>query len=475
MSQLRRTSFLAAFVLAAVCSLWSPAAQTPESRLPKPAATDVIVQLFNWKFTEIKDELPKLKELGYTRVHVSPPEKSHSGDEWYYRYQPVDYTKIEGPLGSSDDFKQLCAAANKPDMRIGIVVDCVLNHMADEAPYVTHGPDKKVTKLQYPRFSTDDFHLAQQDVSTDRDRLRGWLGLPDLKTESPYVRGELKNYLRSLVRDYGARGFRFDAAKHIESGFFLEAMSQFTEAERKDLYVYGEYVTGTPSDMNDYLGVMKCYDFPLARTMKEAFFLGGDLTRLVDPASTGSALNGWNAVTFVIHHDIAMHVTDDNLKSNWDWIRIGGLDGGVDEKLAYVYILGRLDGTPYVYSSMPTYKKLRDNDQADRQSFERHKNRHRDPQIAAGVLFHNLALGKPMNWLVKQQHQLAWQRGRDQFVAINNAGEAWKPGDLTTTLEAGEYFDLSAMKVYKVGADSKLKGLALGGSSAAMLVKLLPQ
>jgi len=117
--------------------------------------------------------------------------------------------------------------------------------------------------------------------------------------------------------------------------------------------------------MNDYLGSMKCYDFPLTKTMKEAFGLGGDLTRLVEPQKNSEALNGPNSVAFVIHHDIAMHVTDDNSKTDWDWIRIGGLEGGVDEKLAYVYIFGRLDGTPYVYSGMPTYKKLRENDAED--------------------------------------------------------------------------------------------------------------
>jgi alpha-amylase len=471
MSHVCRRTSVGAILLASLWPLWTPAARRADSRVPTPKATDVVVQLFNWKFTEIKDELPKLKELGYTRVHVSPPMKSHAGDEWYFRYQPVDFTRIEGPLGSSDEFKELCKAANKPDVDIAIIVDCVFNHMADDPAYVTREKGK-VVKLQYPRFSTNDFHLDQQGVKVDDDRLKGWLGLPDLKTESPYVRGELKNYAKMLVRDYGARGFRFDAAKHIEPEFFKDLLGVFTEDERKGLYLFGEYVTGKPSDMNDYLGSMKCYDFPLAKTMKEAFAFGGDLTRLVAPQKSGDALSGPNAVTFVVEHDIAMHVTDDNGKGDWDWIRIGGLEGGADEKLAYAYILGRLDGTPYVYSGMPAYKKLRENDAADRRSFDRHRNRHRDAQIAAGVRFHNLALGKAMDWRVKGKNQLAWQRGRDQFVAINKAGEAWKPGDLATALEDGDYLDLGTKKVYKVEDGGKLKGLELPGSSAVMLVKL---
>ena len=38
------------------------------------------------------------------KMMTVPPMKSHAGDEWYFRYQPVDFTKIEGPLGSSDEF-----------------------------------------------------------------------------------------------------------------------------------------------------------------------------------------------------------------------------------------------------------------------------------------------------------------------------------------------------------------------------------
>jgi alpha-amylase len=256
--------------------VWLPTSQAAspiENRIPKPTATDVVVQLFNWKFTEIKAELPKLKELGYTRVHVSPPMLSHSGDEWYFRYQPVDFTKIEGPLGSSQEFKELCSAANKPEVGIGIIVDCVLNHMADDPQYVTRNADGKVVKLQYPRFSTPDFHLPP--VSANVDPIRGWLCCPGLKTESGYVRGELKNYVKMLVNDYGVRGFRFDAAKHIEPDFFRELLGVFTDDVRARLFVYGECVTGNPSDMNPYLGYMKCYDFPLAKTMKESLGFGG--------------------------------------------------------------------------------------------------------------------------------------------------------------------------------------------------------
>jgi glycosidase len=39
-----------------------------------------------------------LKQLGYSHIHVSPPEKSiDKAHGWWERYQPVDFTMIESP------------------------------------------------------------------------------------------------------------------------------------------------------------------------------------------------------------------------------------------------------------------------------------------------------------------------------------------------------------------------------------------
>ena len=45
--------------------------------IPEPEHRNVIVQLFNWRFTDIKQVLPQLKAIGYSHVHVSPPQRSN--------------------------------------------------------------------------------------------------------------------------------------------------------------------------------------------------------------------------------------------------------------------------------------------------------------------------------------------------------------------------------------------------------------
>lgn len=418
-------------------------AQPHQARIPEPTKTNVILQAFNWKFAHVELALPELKGIGYTYVLVSPPQKSHPSTEWWGRYQPVDFTKIDGPLGTAAQFASMNAKADQ--LGVKILVDAVLNHMADHPDYVTKDSGGQVINLQYPRFSSNDFHLPRIEIASDP--LTGWLGLPDLKTESPYVRGEAKNYLRMLVDDYQVDGFRFDAIRHIEDPFFEDVLQAVPQQQ---LFLFGEYVTANPQDIGPYLDSMDAYDFPLARTMKEAFAWGGDLRTLVAPRDAQKALHGVNAVTWVKHHDLAAPREDEAERAQWDYWRIGGRSGGVDEILAYAYILGRREGTPLVYVD-----------------------KYNHPMVRAGVRFHNLALGQAMHWLIKAQNQLAWQRGEELLVAINKHGDRWDPGTLDTTLKAGDYLDLVSGDEFNVGGDHKLNGLALDGSSAAFLVRLV--
>ena len=72
-----------------------------------PAKAGVIYQAFNMRFRDIKAQLPELQNLGYTYIQVSPPQKSNPSPEWWARYQPIDYTIIDSPLGNEKELKEL--------------------------------------------------------------------------------------------------------------------------------------------------------------------------------------------------------------------------------------------------------------------------------------------------------------------------------------------------------------------------------
>ena len=400
--------------------------------LPKSANRNVILQAFNRPFKAIEGLIPALDELGYKYILVSPPQRSHSSDAWWGRYQPVDYTEIAGPLGDKDQLESLCKACQARSM--GVLVDTVLNHMTNESQWVTLD-ENGVAESRLPRYSSWDFHPRREDNGAI---IRAWLGnLPDLVTESSYVRLEARAYLRRLVR-MGVAGFRFDAAKHIEIDFWRSVLSGLN-----GLFLFGEFANWGPDDFSedDYLSLMDAYDFTLAATMRQAIGWGGDLRHLINPATSRRALSGTAAVTFVKGHDI------DQEPKNWTPYVY---DNEADELLAYAYIFGRREGTPYVYVD-----------------------KYDHPAIQAGLVFNNLSLGKTETWLFPwcNQVQLAWRRGKSMLVALNKSAHDWIPEMIPTGLMPGVFRELLTGQQYTVSANGEIQGYRVRPRQASYLVR----
>ena len=58
-----------------------------------------IFHAFNQQFKDVENFVCTLADQGYSHVQISPTQKSNEGREWWKRYQPFDYSVIEG-LGS---------------------------------------------------------------------------------------------------------------------------------------------------------------------------------------------------------------------------------------------------------------------------------------------------------------------------------------------------------------------------------------
>jgi alpha-amylase len=453
-------------------------AQVPgvASGIPEPEHRNVIVQLFNWRFDDIRQVIPRLADLGYSHVHVSPPQKSNEQVwQWWGRYQPIDYSTISGPLGSEAEFRAMTQAAVANGIQI--IVDVVLNHTVDikDAPpglVVLQG--NRVVADQFPQFGPEDFH-ERCNVDGGDTVERCWLSndLLDLRTESPHVRQVARDYLAKLV-GLGAGGFRFDAAKHIESSFFPDVLSA-----APGHYAFGELIAVDRSGFGDHLGVAELdyYDFPLVATMRQAFRFGGDLRSLKDPAASGRALDGPKAVTFVRNHDIDRGQNHDHGIEDPDgrdrfgigWDEARGEPDRTDIALAYAYILGREDGLPYVFVDMNTLPPEQQDDRLD------------DPAILAGIRFHNLCLAgasgverrKDM-WRVETPDAIGWQRGTDRFVAINKAASPFTISNLATSLQAGEYKEVRTGWPMRVQPDGTIQNWVVPPRNAAMFVRVGP-
>lgn len=347
----------------------------------------LIVQLFDQPFRKITAQLPRLRRFGFSHILVSPPQKSHASRQWWGRYQPVDFTRIEGPLGNAEELSALCLAARAQGL--AVIADAVLHHLSNEPRYIKMRGNR-ILSAQYPRFCSRDLKGVH--------RLGRGRGLPILDTSSAWVRSQLQEYLRMLF-ELGVRGFRFDSAKHIDPHLFPALLDGLPP-----MLHFGELVYISPNDFpSAYWASMKAYDFPLAHSLKSAFALGGDLGSLVQP----KALWGPNSVPFVNHHDFIKN------RKGFHEFRISE---SLDRRLAYVYILGRGEGTPLVYG--PDL---------------------RHPEVKAALKFRSMCIGEPWLATAACQTGMAFRRGERALVAINKAGQHWS---VNAELRSGVYRDL---------------------------------
>ena len=256
-------------------------------KLPDNAEDGLTLHAFNWTYKQIENNLPTIANAGFKNVLTMPVQqpKSH-GSAWWAFYQPLSFSiGDESPLGSKEDLISLCNEAEK--YNICILIDAVVNHMAnagdkaveaDGTPMVDPSVEKYEPVLYNNRNEDLDgngvtFHHNKNASGTGSEtQVYQWGNLPDLDTSNPYVQQRVLSFFKECI-DAGVDGFRFDAAKHVETGndqdyasdfwekTLLEAKKYYKEKTGKNLYAYGEILampTGRP--LSYYTDIMLVTD-----------------------------------------------------------------------------------------------------------------------------------------------------------------------------------------------------------------------
>ena len=282
------------------------------------AKNAVILHCWNWSYDTIRENLQAIKAAGYTMVQTSPAQP-HSGwkagaigtGDWWMLYQPLGLHvagENESWLGDADDLAALCTAAH--ELGIEVIVDVVSNHLCngyndvaadgtdpyDDSQIIAtdangnHGyqfevqPDARV-QTHNPELTNDKFrsdYVFCNDTVTEAV-VHGNIGMPDLKTEDTTVQSSVLNYLKELI-DLGVDGFRFDAAKHIEtpsdgayaSDFWptvIEGAEAYAESKGRTVWSYGEVLStaGHTRKMNYYAPYIDMTEISYAYTITEGF------------------------------------------------------------------------------------------------------------------------------------------------------------------------------------------------------------
>ena len=210
-------------------------------------ASDVQANLWEWGWPSIaRERTTTLGPAGYGGVQVAPPANSLSrtGPDaetggpggvvhpWWEVYQPATY-ELTSRLGTEQQLATVVATCRAAGVKV--YVDAVINHMTGQGTTSSTGAGYEHTSHPTSAgaalgslYGPGDFHARGtgvdrcpsasggiEDFNDERQVLRCELvGLADLRTEDPAVRGRIVGYLDGLIA-LGVSGFRVDAAKHI--------------------------------------------------------------------------------------------------------------------------------------------------------------------------------------------------------------------------------------------------------------------
>lgn len=448
------------------------------------APKTVFVQLFEWPWKDVAKECEfYLGPNGFAAVQVSPPQEhlSTSNSFWWERYQPVSY-KIISRAGSEEDFKDMVSRCNKAG--VDIYVDAVINHMSGfEIGQGFSG--QSFSHFNYENlYNYNDFHHCNRNgddnIKNFNDRYELFncelLNLADLNTSSVKVQRQITQYLNKLT-DFGVKGFRIDAAKHMAPSDLQEIKLGLKGSP----YILQELIVnpGEPINYNEY--------FPIGDTTVFAFpFLVGQAFKQQKLGALRNINLGLptseQAVVFVDNHDLQRIYERSSLLSYQE--------DPLTFRLAQVFLLTWPYGYPQVFSSF----KMNTFDQGppvDKYLFTRpilDKNlncnadwlcEHRLPEVPDLVRFRNSTdrAFYVSDWWSNGTDQIAFSRGPLGFVVINNSKNTLER-ELQTSLPQGSYCNLAesiqsnthkCQKIYYVDQYSRIK-LQLPPLSALVLL-----
>lgn len=306
--------------------------------LPTETKDGTTLQAFCWKYNDVKSQLPYIASAGFKSVQLSPVQvPKSSGSSWWAYYQPLAFRiadNKESALGTKAELKALCDEAEK--YNISILADIVFNHMAnidDEHLEPDGTPMVSPIVANYEEYiyehRNDDnnptfHHNPHAQGSGAETQVYQYGKLPDLNTAHPYVQERALALLKECI-DVGIDGFRFDAAKHIETPDDPEYASDFwpntlgvakeyyKEKTGHELFAYGETL-GAPANRSIDVYTKHMYVFDGSYGSQICTAVSNRKGEKAVNAQFGQDTSPTNLVTCVETHDT--YVEDDNPWSN---------------------------------------------------------------------------------------------------------------------------------------------------------------
>ncbi|KAK3099826.1 hypothetical protein FSP39_010394 [Pinctada imbricata] len=435
----------------------------------------VIVHLFEWKWTDIANECERfLGKKGFCGVQVSPANEhvmvTQPNRPWWERYQPVSY-KVHSRSGTEAEFKDMVLRCKNVGVRI--YVDVVVNHMAGlgRKGVGTGGSSFNSDNYDFPGvpFRREHFndrnkcpsHDGNVNNYGDPNNVRNCflVGLTDLNQNEEYVRDKIAGYFDHMI-DLGVAGFRVDAAKHMwpnDMKAIQERVKNLPEGGRP--FFYHEVIDQNDGaiKVNEYYDLGYVTEFRYCQKIAQGVHNFGDLHGVYDPGWGMSDPN--HAFVFVDNHDNQRgHGGGGNLithKQPHDY-RLA-----VAFTLAYNYGFTRVMSSYFFQNSDQGPPSNGDGSpkdvpiNSDGSCGNGWVCEHRWKSIGNMAAFRNAVAGTGVqNWR-DVNNQVSFSRGNKGFFAMSKNGHMDET--LQTGLPAGQYCDLisECQKKVTVGSDGR--------------------
>lgn len=397
-----------------------------------------ILHCFDWKYSDIKAELPNIAKAGFTSVQTSPAQEPVKNDTWKLLYQPLGFAVKTSALGTKDELKELCAEADKYGIKV--IVDVVANHLA--------GGEADIDKLD-PPFDEDEYwHNTGKGVS-DSSRTsvtHGDLGeYGDLNSENETVQQAVAAYVAEL-KELGVDGIRWDAAKHI--GLPSEDCGFWPAVIDSDLYNYGEILnspggSNANDTMKEYTNYMSVTDNGYGNGLRGSFQSGKA------PTSTGNWANQGISADKLVYWGES-HDTYSNADRETT-----NIDQNIIDR-AYAVVAAR-EGATSLYLSRPGTAEVGQIMAGDKGTMH-----FTSAEVAAVNHFHNAMVGKEDSYAVTNNVAVVTRKdggavivcGKDSgSVSVENAGGFVPAGTYKDEITGNE-FTVTADKISGTVGDS---------------------
>lgn len=442
----------------------SAAAATPGNANARITEDAPILHAWSWSFNTIADNMKKIADSGYKYVQCSPVNTCYVGEDggmalfseegdsirgkWYYYYQPTDWKIGNYMLGNRDQFKAMCDSAYK--YHVKVIVDVLPNHTAIDHHAVLPGLDNAVG-------GHDNLYHANgfTPITEWNDRYQcttGEMGgLPDVNTENP----DFQYYYLQFVNDVinlGARGFRYDTAKHIglpsdpldarskRNNFWdvvtgREAVKGLSMLMPDSIFMYGEVLQDKNVKEDEYAAYIAQTASNYGHVLRDALQKG---------SVTGIDLNNWqhpvrprDLVTWVESHDTYCNAHESAGLSD-EQIRV-----------AWNVLAARGGGSHPLFFSRPN-NSTRQNYWGDNRIGARGNAEFFNPQVVASNRFRNAMYGQPEMIVASPDGAVVMVERGTKGVALSNFSDKARKVKLACSLPDGTYTDAVSGVAYTV-------------------------